>query len=287
MNRQWAFIDTGFSDAAINMAFDECLINWHSEGKIPPTLRFYGWKAPSLSVGYFQKVENKIDFKALHDYNCQFVRRLTGGSAVLHDNELTYSLVISENDPDIPLSVQEAYYVLSKGVLEGYKNLGIPAEYAVVEKQSDRERTPICFEKPAFYEMVVDGKKLSGNAQTRKKGVLLQHGSLPISINTTMLFDLFQFPSEKVRERKRNSFSKKAITLDQLTTKKHRYETLKEAFENGFKKGLDIDLHPLELSQDDWDEVNALAKTKYELDNWNTNLNKERASIGKTSRIHP
>ncbi|WP_407668356.1 lipoate--protein ligase family protein [Oceanobacillus damuensis] len=282
MRRQWAFIDTGFNDAAINMAFDECLINWQSEGKIPPTLRFYGWKEPSLSIGYFQKVEKKIDFEALQNHNCQFVRRLTGGSAVLHDNELTYSLVISENDPDIPLTVQEAYYVLSKGVLEGYKNLGIPAEYAIVEKRADKERTPICFEKPAFYEMVVDGKKLSGNAQTRKKGVLLQHGSLPISMDTTMLFDLFQFPSEKMRERKRTSFSKKAITMDQLTTKKHNYETLTKAFEDGFKRGLDIELHPLELSKDDWDEVKALAKAKYESDAWNINQNKERAIVDKT-----
>ncbi|WP_249871424.1 lipoate--protein ligase family protein [Oceanobacillus saliphilus] len=271
MNNQWAFIDTGFNDAAINMAFDECLINWHREGIIPPTLRFYGWSAPSLSVGYFQKVENKIDFDALHRHQCQFVRRLTGGSAVLHDDELTYSLVISESDPDIPLSVQEAYYVLSKGVLEGYKNLGIPAEYAIVDKQSGKERTPICFEKPAFYEMVADGKKLSGNAQTRKKGVLLQHGSLPISIDTEMLFDLFLFPSERAKERKRSAFSKKAITIDQLTSKKHNFEMLKGAFKNGFEKGLNIDLHPLELSESQWDEVKKLAEAKYELNAWNTN----------------
>ncbi|MGJ9459516.1 lipoate--protein ligase family protein [Oceanobacillus sp. CF4.6] len=286
MNRQWAFIDTGLNDAAINMAFDECLINWHSEGKIPPTLRFYGWSAPSLSVGYFQKVENKIDFEAIVRHNCQFVRRLTGGSAVLHDDELTYSLVISESEPGIPKSVQEAYYTLSKGVLEGYKNLGIPAEYELEKKRSESGRTAICFEKPAIYEMVVNGKKLSGNAQTRKKGVLLQHGSLPISINTTMLFDLFQFSTDKLRERQRNGFSKKAITINQLTDEKVNDEILKKAFKEGFKNGLNIDFHPLKLSEDDWNEVKELAKTKYELDIRDTNLDKERANIDKTGRVH-
>lgn len=268
------------------MAFDECLINWHSEGKIPPTLRFYGWSAPSLSVGYFQKVENKIDFEAIVRHNCQFVRRLTGGSAVLHDDELTYSLVISESEPGIPKSVQEAYYTLSKGVLEGYKNLGIPAEYELEKKRSESGRTAICFEKPAIYEMVVNGKKLSGNAQTRKKGVLLQHGSLPISINTTMLFDLFQFSTDKLRERQRNGFSKKAITINQLTDEKVNDEILKKAFKEGFKNGLNIDFHPLKLSEDDWNEVKELAKTKYELDIRDTNLDKERANIDKTGRVH-
>lgn len=286
LEKQWAFIDTAFHDAAWNMAFDECLINWHSEGKIPPTLRFYGWNAPSLSVGYFQKVERSIDFEAIHRHQCQFVRRLTGGSAVLHDDELTYSLVISEDDPDIPKSVQEAYHLLSKGVYEGYLNIGIPAEFEQAARSSQTGRTPICFEKPAIYEMVVNGKKLSGNAQTRKKGVLMQHGSIPFTMDLDLLFDLFQFPSEKMRERKRNSFSKKAVTINQLTDQEYHYETLIEPFKDGFKKGLGIELNPLQLTASQLQEVQQLAKDKYETPAWNTNTNKERATIGKASRVH-
>ncbi|MBP2079303.1 lipoate--protein ligase family protein [Oceanobacillus polygoni] len=280
MKKHWAFINTGFQDAAWNMAFDECLINWHHEGKIPPTLRFYGWKEPSLSVGYFQKVNKKINFDAIERHGCQFVRRLTGGSAVLHDDELTYSLVISENDPDIPISVQEAYHVLSKGVFEGYRNLGIPAEYAILDRERARGRTAICFEKPAIYEMVVDGKKLSGNAQTRQKGVLMQHGSIPMSMNTVMLFDLFLFSSERLRERSRDAFHKKAVTINQLTNRVYQYDMLTDAFKEGFKKGLDLELHPLQLTETQWEEVQQLAQSKYETKAWNINSNKERASIG-------
>lgn len=269
MREEWCFLDTGFNDAAINMALDESLLNWHSEGKIPPTLRFYGWATPSLSVGHFQEVDKIIDFNALQRNNCQFVRRLTGGSAVLHDDELTYSLVISEQHPSIPKSVREAYYVLSKGVLEGYKNLGIPVDYAIPEKSSKKDRTAVCFEKPAYYEMVVGGKKISGNAQTRKKGVLLQHGSIPMRIDTQMLFDLFCYPAEEIRQSKRDSFANKAITIDQIANKVHNYDMLKEAFLQGFQTGLDITLKPITLSENQWDEVYGLAKSKYTLNSWN------------------
>lgn len=269
MQEEWCFLDTGLDDAATNMALDESLLNWHCEGKIPPTLRFYGWAKPSLSVGRFQNVDTVIDFNALQKYGCQFVRRLTGGSAVLHDDELTYSLVISEQDPSIPKSVREAYYVLSKGVLEGYKNLGIQADYAVPEKSIEKSRTAVCFEKPAYYEMIVNGKKISGNAQTRKNGVLLQHGSIPMRIDEQMLFDLFRFPSEEIRQRKRSDFTDKAITINQITNKIHKYAMLKEAFLKGFETGLDLTFSPLKLSERQWEEVHRLAQSKYATESWN------------------
>lgn len=267
LNESWGFIDTGYHSASVNMALDEALLNWHSAGKIPPTLRFYGWSKPSLSVGHFQNAERAIDFSNVKKHGCEFVRRLTGGSAVLHDDELTYSIVVSEKRDYIPTSITAAYHVLSKGILEGYKLLGIEADYATPERKT--ERTDVCFEKPAFYEMVVDGKKISGNAQTRKQGVLLQHGSIPMSINKEMLFDLFRFPTEKIRESKRNKFSEKAITINEITKKRHTYNDLREAFQKGFQSELNVDFTPLQLSQSQWAEVHDLARTKYTQEEWN------------------
>src|SRR5690625_6643587 len=89
------------------MAIDEALLIWHSEQKIPPTLRFYGWKKPSLTIGHFQNAEKSIDFSGVTKYDCDFVRRLTGGSAVLHDDEITYSIIVSETHPKIPASVKD------------------------------------------------------------------------------------------------------------------------------------------------------------------------------------
>ncbi|MDY7046300.1 MAG: lipoate--protein ligase family protein [Bacillota bacterium] len=264
MHEQWGFLENVPHDASINMALDEALLHWHYEGKIPPTLRFYRWMKPTLSIGHFQKVDGKIDLEGVKKHQCQFVRRMTGGSAVLHDDELTYSIVISEDHPMIASSIRQAYYDLSKGILKGYQNLGIEATYA---ESFSKERSSICFERPAFYEMVADGKKLSGNAQTRKKGVLLQHGSIPITMNIDLLFDLFLFPSDKLKERKKQGFWKKATTINQLTNQAHSYETIKPAFMEGFSKGLNIKLEPFSLTKSQWDEVYKLAETNYSDEN--------------------
>lgn len=264
MKEEWGFINTGHHSAAINMAMDEALLNWHKSGEIPPTVRFYGWSSPSLSVGRFQKVENRINFEAIKQHNCEFVRRLTGGSAVLHDDELTYNIVVAEDHPNIPSTVREAYYILTKGVMEGYRNLGIPANYAYPSREEIlKDRSAVCFEQATYYEIVVDGKKLSGNAQTRKDGILLQHGSIPMAINENMLFDLFLFPSEKVKKRQRMSFSKKAIAIDKIANRKHSYEMLVDAFYKGFQTGLNITFTPIILTDAHWDEVYHLAETKY------------------------
>src|SRR5699024_8842818 len=134
-----------------------------------------------------------IDFEGIRKHGCDFVRRLTGGSAVLHDHEVTYSIIVSENHPKIPKTVNEAYYVLADGLLKAYQRLGINATFARPQREHGDNRSAVCFETPAIYEILIGGKKLSGNAQTRRKGVLLQHGSLPISYDTTKLFDLFHF----------------------------------------------------------------------------------------------
>lgn len=277
MQETWALLDSGHHDAAINMAIDEALLEWHSEEKIPPTIRFYGWKNPTLTVGHFQNVEKTIDFEGIKKHRCEFVRRLTGGSAVLHDDELTYSIVVRESHPKIPQSVNKAYYVLAQGLLEGYRLLGIDADFAIPERELFKERSAVCFEVPAIYEMVVDGKKVSGNAQTRKLGVLLQHGSIPLSFDADMLFDLFKFSSEKFRERKRKAFVQKAISINDITETKHTYDSVKEAFLAGFKKSLNIRTETMELTDEQWKYIHYLADTKYRTDSWNLKRNKARS----------
>lgn len=277
LQETWAYLDSGHLDAATNMAVDEALLQFHSKGSIPPTIRFYGWEKPSLTVGHFQNVHKTIDFTGIEKHDCDFVRRLTGGSAVLHDDELTYSIIVSEDHPKIPKSINKAYYILSQGLLEGYRELGIEADFAVPERELLQNRSAVCFEKPAIYEMIVDGKKISGNAQTRKDGVLLQHGSIPMSFNSEMLFDLFQFSSERLKERQRNSFLKKAISINDLTNKKHTFQMLKEAFLKGFKKSLDINTEPITLTTEQWQYITHLADTKYRTKEWNERLNKTRS----------
>src|SRR5690625_5106646 len=279
LRETWSFLDTGHHDAATNMAIDEALLTWLSEEKIPPTIRFYGWKKPSLTIGHFQNAEKTIDFTGIKKHGCDFVRRLTGGSAVLHDDELTYSVIVSETHPKIPHSINKAYYILSQGLLEGYRLLGIEADFAIPERELLRERSAVCFEKPAIYEMIVDGKKISGNAQTRKNGVLLQHGSIPMSFDADMLFDLFKFSSDRVRERQRKAFVKKAISINEITNKKHTYSNLTEAFLTGFKESLNIETKSLELTNKQWQYIDFLAETKYRTKEWNEHHRKRARSV--------
>jgi len=269
LRETWALLDTGYSDAATNMAIDEALLHWHSNKEIPPTIRFYGWKYPSLTVGHFQQVEKTIDFSGVDKHCCDFARRLTGGSAVLHDNEITYSIVVSEDHPKIPRSINKAYYILSQGLLEGYKLLGVHADFAMPERELAHERSAVCFEKPAIYEMVVNGKKISGNAQTRKEGVLLQHGSVPMSFDADMLFDLFLFSSEDKRQRQKAAFESKAISINDITGTQHTYASMRDAFLQGFQHSLHIQTEPLVLSEQQWNYIEYLKETKYQTEAWN------------------
>src|SRR4051812_42542424 len=220
----WRFIDSGNGSPAFNMALDEALLNWHSEGKIPPVIRFYGWNPPTLSIGYFQKVEKEIDLEAVKKHGLGFVRRPTGGRGVLHEHELTYSVIVSEEYPDMPETVTEAYRVISGGVLEGFRNLGLDARFSVPEtrEQNAELRTPksgVCFDAPSWYELVVEGKKIAGSAQTRQKGVILQHGAILLSLDEDKLVSLFKFKSEKLRERVRLSLPQKAVAIDRLANR--------------------------------------------------------------------
>ncbi|KAA0549446.1 lipoate--protein ligase family protein [Bacillus sp. BGMRC 2118] len=270
----WRFIDSGNCSPAFNMALDEALLEWHSKGLIPPTIRFYGWDPATLSIGYFQKVEKEIDLDIVKKHNLGFVRRPTGGRGVLHDRELTYSVIVSEEYPDMPKTVTEAYRVISEGILEGFKLLGLDAYFAVPKTDEEREslknpRSAVCFDAPSWYELVVEGRKVAGSAQTRQKGVILQHGSILLDIDEDLLFNLFKYPNDRVKERLQRNFKNKAVATNALREKPVTIEEAKEAFKNGFEKGLSINLTPYELTSEELEEVNKIAKEKYESDEWN------------------
>lgn len=270
----WYFINSGNQSPAYNMAADEKLLEWHSEGIIPPVVRFYGWNPPSLSIGFFQKVEKEINMEAVKKHQLGFVRRPTGGRAVLHDEELTYSVIVTESYPSMPKSVTEAYRVISEGVLQGFRYLGLDAYFSVPKTKEEEEqlknpRSSVCFDAPSWYELVVEGRKIAGSAQTRQKGVILQHGSIVIDMNEDQLFDLFKYPSERVRERMQRAFKNKAVSINDLTGTKVSIEEVTEAFKKGFEKGLDIHMTPYAFRKEQEEEILELAKNKYESDEWN------------------
>lgn len=270
----WRFIDSGAGSPSFNMALDEALLDWNSEGKIPPVIRFYGWNPATLSIGYFQKVEREIDMEQVKAHGLGFVRRPTGGRGVLHEHELTYSVIVSEEHPDMPKTVTEAYRVISEGILKGFHHLGMDAYFAVPRTAEERDslknpRSAVCFDAPSWYELVVEGRKVAGSAQTRQKGVILQHGSILLDLDEDKLFSLFKYPSDRVKERMQKAFKSKAVAINEISKERITIEQAKEAFKSGFAEGLNIELEPYELSAEELAYVNKIAKERYEQDEWN------------------
>ncbi|WP_027965153.1 lipoate--protein ligase family protein [Halalkalibacillus halophilus] len=269
MDDSWYFIHSKAHTPAYNMALDECLLDWHSKGEIPPVLRFYTWEPAGVSLGYFQQIDGKIHTENIQKYGFDLVRRLTGGRAVLHDQELTYSIIISEDHPFMPASVTEAYKVISQGLLEGYRLLGLEAELAIPEGELNQTGSAVCFDEPSWYELVIGDLKAAGSAQTRQRGVILQHGSVPVSTNVDELFDMFVYPNEDTKNRAKEVFKKKATSIEQALGRKPDIREIEKAFYHGFEKGLKVELEPYQLTDEQTEEVEKLAREKYSSDQWN------------------
>ena len=147
----WRLLRTGKRSGAENMAIDEAILIAGGEGKVPPTIRFYGWEPPTLSIGYFQRAAREVDLERLRERGVGLVRRPTGGRAVLHDKELTYSVIAPENLPGMPSSVIQSYRLISTGLLEGFRRLGLSAEMVSLEEPAARNGSPdsaACFDSP-------------------------------------------------------------------------------------------------------------------------------------------
>ncbi|ELD8116888.1 lipoate--protein ligase family protein [Staphylococcus pseudintermedius] len=263
MTETWHFMNTESHHPYYNMALDEALLNFVSRGEIDPVVRFYTWNPPTLSIGYFQRLSKEIDIEKVKEKGYGLVRRQTGGRGVLHDKELTYSVIVPEAHPDMPQTVTEAYRVISGGLLEGFKSLGFDAHFAVPRSKEEREklkqpRSSVCFDAPSWYELVVEGKKIAGSAQTRQKGVILQHGSILQDVDIDDLFDMFIFKNERLKAKMKEAFVEKAVAINDLSNETITLAQMEVAFKEGFKKALDIEFKPLELTVAQQDEVKAL-----------------------------
>ncbi|OAO24139.1 lipoate--protein ligase family protein [Staphylococcus epidermidis] len=272
MTEIWNFINTGSKNPYYNMAMDEALLNFVSRGEIDPVIRFYTWNPATLSIGYFQRLQKEIDIDKVKEKGYGLVRRQTGGRGVLHDKELTYSVIVPESHPNMPSTVTEAYKIISQGLLEGFKNLGFETYFAIPRSKEERDklkqpRSSVCFDAPSWYELVVEGRKIAGSAQTRQKGVILQHGSILQDIDIDDLFDMFKFKNERLKAKMKENFVQKAVAINDISNQHIKLNEMENAFEAGFKKGLNIDFKPLELTEKQIEEVQELEE-KYRSEAW-------------------
>jgi lipoyl(octanoyl) transferase len=265
----WRFIPYQTASAALNMAIDEAIMKAHREGKVPPTLRFYGWEPAALSIGYFQKAEKEVDFKRLEEHGIGFVRRMTGGRAILHDQELTYSVIVAENHPLIPRTVRESYRVINQGLLEGFRHLQMNASLMSPRKGEKASSSPVCFDVSADYELVMEGKKIAGSAQVRQRGVMLQQGSIPLEIDVDLLFSVLRFPSERVKERLQQTFADKAVAIHRFRKEPVALQEVIAAFFAGFQQGMGLKLTIAELTEGERSLAQEIAQKRYGSEAWN------------------
>ena len=265
----WRILRSGFAGGAENMAVDEAILYAHAAGKVPPTLRFYGWRPAVVSVGYFQSMEKEIDLEACRRLGVDMVRRPTGGRAVLHDIEVTYSAVVSLSI--LPGTVLETYRVLSQGLLEGMRILGVAAEMSTADPKEimkEYETTAACFDVPSWYELVAQGKKIIGSAQTRHEDTLLQHGAIILHFDPEKMTRVLRFPSEEVRARVARALGTRAAGLSDLAGRELSFGEVQEAMIQGFCRGMGIEVDEGSLTGDEVGEARRLTKAKYASPEW-------------------
>jgi lipoate-protein ligase A len=231
----WRYIDSGANIGAYNMAIDEELLARAQAGEAMPALRLYTWRPPAVSLGRFQKIETAVNAEVCKERGIDIVRRITGGRAVLHHRELTYSIIARTDNPLFPPDVRGTYKVIAAGLLAGLKNLGIHAEMvsrsnrhaALVKKDI---KAPSCFSSPSWYEIIVNGKKIVGSAQRRVTGAFLQHGSILINYDPALEAEVI--PGGGTAE---------AVTcIGQELRRDVTLEEVKQAFKQGFAEALGI-----------------------------------------------
>lgn len=252
------------------MAADEAILEAVAAGEAPPTLRFYAWAPACLSLGYAQR-KRDVDFPRLRQLEWDLVRRPTGGRAILHTDELTYSVIAPMDEPRVRGGVIESYRRLSQGLIAGLECLGlaIHAGRKAKELLCAAGPGPVCFEVPSDYEITAGGKKLLGSAQVRKQGVVLQHGSLPLVGDIARICDALVFPSETERTVAKIRVRERATTVAAVLGTDVSWFLAAEALAEGFSGALNLDLEPGELSASELARRRRLHEEKYAAAVWN------------------
>jgi len=182
--KTFRLIQSGFCDAVTNMAIDEALVLSYRQGISLPTLRLYGWRPAAFSLGYSQIPEKVLDLDACRQEGISFVRRPTGGGALFHDKELTYSVILSASDIGTGRDVKAGFEKITSFLIAAYTMLGLGACFAKDHGLAGSGGiADFCFSRKEEYDILVAGRKLGGNAQRRKKDIILQHGSIPFTFD--------------------------------------------------------------------------------------------------------
>ncbi|MBN1170520.1 lipoate--protein ligase family protein [Candidatus Micrarchaeota archaeon] len=240
----WRVINYQENSAAMNMAIDEALSDSVAKGD-DPVIRFYGWKPSAVSIGYFQSLEKEVDLDQCKKHGVEFVRRRTGGGAVYHDEEITYSIIARE--ALFPGDILESYREICRCIVDSLALLGIDSEFKPIN------------------DIITNGKKISGNAQTRRNGVLLQHGTVIYGVDVDKMFSLLKVPDEKIKDKLIATVKERVTSVKQQ--KGVSRDELLQALIQGFTRGKNFRF--VSLSGQEEERAVRLAEERYRRNEWN------------------
>lgn len=246
---EWRLLNTIEAPGAKQMAIDEAMLLAKAEGRIQNTLRFFKWKPPAVTIGFFQSLEQEVDVEAVKRLGVDVIRRYTGGGAVLHDKEVTYSLVIDENE--VPTDIIESYKKICLGIVRGLEIMGIKSEFRPIN------------------DIIVNGRKISGNAQTRKSGVVLQHGTLLLDVDVKKMFSLLKVPDEKIRDKLISAVEDRVTSLRKELGREVSFEETEQAIAKGFGQTFSTNFFVSGLTEYEKALADRLCREKYSTREWN------------------
>ncbi len=270
---RWRLLLSPFADGPTNMAVDEAILLAVAESSAPPTLRFFGWMPPCLSLGYAQPIA-EVDLERLRERGWDLVRRPTGGRAILHTDELTYSVIAPMSEPRVAGGVIESYRRLSRGLMRGLEIMGLRVRADKEHGENSKlpapnVKNPVCFEVPSNYEITAGDKKLLGSAQVRKRRVVLQHGTLPLVGDIGRICDALGFDSDEERQRVRARVHQRATTVHDVLGREVGWEEAARAMARGFAEALNLALEESPLTPSESELAAKLRGEKYAGEAWN------------------
>jgi len=263
---EWRLLLTDPMNGPRNMAIDSAILTAVENKKAPPTLRLFSWEPPCLSLGYSQPYSD-LDQDQLISLGWDVVRRPTGGRAILHTDELTYSVIGPKTDPRLEGGLMDSYRRLSEALYKSLLILDLPVEIHQ-GKNPQAHHQPVCFENPSDFEITVGGKKIIGSAQARKKDALLQHGSLPLSGDLTRITEVLKYPSLEERKKAARALMGKATTAALILGKDIQWMEAARAFIQGFSRTLYLELTEDRLTVYENDLVEEFLQDQYDNESW-------------------
>ena len=266
---KWRFIPFRQFNAFENMAIDEAIFRENQRRDTPPTLRFYGWSPPSVSLGYFQVTYREIDVEACISAHIDIVRRPTGGKAVLHEHDITYAVVAKESYHLFPPNILGTYRIISGCIADALSELGINAEMFADGRVSGEDLLKaVCFSSPSNYELLVDKRKICGSAQVRSRGVFLQHGSILLDFDPVKTCALLA-PRDGNRDGQIEKLRESVTSVYEHIDKETTMAMICRVLQKSFEKRLDIELVEGELTVEEEILMKHLMKNKYTNNKWN------------------